>query len=1078
VTEDGATLASAPEHVIIRASAGTGKTHQLSNRYLRLVLDGCEVDRILATTFTRKAAGEIFARVMKRLAMAAASEKGSQQLAGELEQPSLTRGDCRQSLVRVIRNLHRVRVGTLDSFFGQVAHSFSLEVGLPPRWGIVDERVDSALRRRALEQLLADNFSRDSLTLVHLLTKGEASRDVNQLLLATVNDAYAIFRESDRDAWHGIARPRGTPDHELGLLVDDLRTCDLSQGGENAPKSLQKARDEAYRLALDGDWEGLIGKGLGAKIAAGETRFNRREIRDPLLSILRHLVEHTRAALVDRVANQTEGAYELLRRFDRYYQRIKRREGSFLFDDVPRLLAEILQSRHDPRLAFRIDGHIDHLLLDEFQDTSLVQWRVLKPFTHRVVSERDAPRSFFCVGDVKQAIYGWRGGMSEIFDNLKNELPEVREIALHVSYRSSAPVIDTVSRTFTDMVRHENLNGHGDGLRRWCGRFPRHRTMLADVPGYACLMTSRFPDNGESRRDTVLDCAADHIGEITKNAGGRTVGVLLRRNDAVAKMIYLLRSRRIPASEEGGSAITDSAAVRIVLSLLRLAEHPGDTLAGFHVCHSPLASTVGLQPGLYADQQQLADVSQRIRTEILENGYGPLVQQWVDSLKAHCGRREWSRLQQLVTLAYNYQAQSTLRTCDFAEHVGNQRVSDPMSTAVRVMTIHQAKGLEFDIVVLAELDTDLVGANRSFVVNRDPAAGRIDRVCRYAGERIRQLLPTRYQQLHQDDTDRRVGESLCLLYVAMTRARHALHMLVAPTAYTKNGRSKPGKTFAGLLRAALADSEPLDAESIAYEHGDSQWFQRAPAETPSPQAVARDVREPLAVRLAVASSQHTRNLDTRSPSQLEGGPRVVLRERLSLSKPAAFEYGTLIHAWFEHVGWLDDDLPTDDQLRSIAARTGACGVDVNSAIVDFRSFLAEPVIKRLLSRRSYTAPAAWLWHHDIHSQLASGVEWEVRNEQKIAVRVGDAVLSGNIDRLVVARDGERIVAADIIDYKTDNWPGNGSDQVAQRVEFYRPQIESYCQAAARMLQLDRNRIVARLAFVKRGIVTEFKFPSD
>ena len=117
--------------LVIRASAGTGKTFQLSNRFLALLHRGVPIDQILATTFTRKAAGEILDRVIQRLAIAADSDRAAAELATFIEEPDLTRDRCLELLSQLTRNAHRIRISTLDSLFTQLAktHSLELEIG-------------------------------------------------------------------------------------------------------------------------------------------------------------------------------------------------------------------------------------------------------------------------------------------------------------------------------------------------------------------------------------------------------------------------------------------------------------------------------------------------------------------------------------------------------------------------------------------------------------------------------------------------------------------------------------------------------------------------------------------------------------------------------------------------------------------------------------------------------------------------------------------------------------------------------------------------------------------------------------
>ena len=136
--------------LIIRASAGTGKTFQLSNRYLTRLVDGIPPDQILATTFTRNAAAEILERVLKRLATGATADTNANDLASEIGRPDLTRADCVRLLTELTRSLHRIRVSTLDSFFVKLAGNFAQELGLPADWSIVDEADEKMIKQLSL----------------------------------------------------------------------------------------------------------------------------------------------------------------------------------------------------------------------------------------------------------------------------------------------------------------------------------------------------------------------------------------------------------------------------------------------------------------------------------------------------------------------------------------------------------------------------------------------------------------------------------------------------------------------------------------------------------------------------------------------------------------------------------------------------------------------------------------------------------------------------------------------------------------------------------------------------------------
>jgi ATP-dependent helicase/nuclease subunit A len=800
------------DNLIIRASAGTGKTFQLSNRFLTLLRQGVPSDSILATTFTRKAAGEILDRVIGRLAEAASSERKLEELARFTGESAWSREACLETLQATMQSLHRLRVSTLDSLFAQIARSFGLELGFPFGWQIVEDLFDARLRSRAVDAVLTSGDERKLRTLVHLLTKGEASRSISQLIRDTVDEMYDLFQDTSRDAWYRVPRSKPLDAAELAVTLDELRAAELPE------KRMAKARDEDVARAELGDWDEFLAKGLAKKVVQDELEFYKKTIPDFAVTIYRRLIEHVKAELVGRVASQTEATYDLLEMFHAEYQRLKTSHRALRFEDVTRRLASVGQAVDLRSLSFRLDSRIDHLLLDEFQDTSPQQWRVIQPWAQRV-TRSTAGTSFFCVGDVKQAIYGWRGGVAEIFDAIDQQLPGLTPHSLNVSFRSSQPVIDAVNRIFARMPEHPNLGRAENAVRGWSKRFEPHDTQRRTLPGYVELAAAPAADECQKQGDVTLQSAAQRIAELVVQAPGRSVGVLMRRNDSVARLIYELCRLNVPASEEGGKQLTDSAAVHVVLSALRLADHPADTVARFHLANSPLGAALGCAD--YRDDSAARHASRVIRQRLMQDGYGATIQAWARTLAPLCNRRDLSRLEQLVDKGYGYDPSATLRAGEFVAYIEHERVADPMPADVRVMTIHQAKGLQFDIVVLPELDADLVGQSDRVVTHRPEVTQSVDCVCRYAGAEIQQLMPASFQQMFEAATDRAVTESLCVLYVAVTRAIHAWYALIPPSSDSE--RNVP-RTPAGLLRAALADGGRAEPATVLYQHGDPEWF--------------------------------------------------------------------------------------------------------------------------------------------------------------------------------------------------------------------------------------------------------------
>ncbi|MHB1034565.1 MAG: UvrD-helicase domain-containing protein [Pirellulales bacterium] len=1046
--------------VVIRASAGTGKTFQLTNRFIGLAVGDEAFDSILATTFTRKAAGEILDRVLVRLAEATADKKKLAELARHAEQASLDRTRCLEVLHGMLRQLHRLRVGTLDSFFMQVARSFSLELGFPPGWQIVDELVDQRLRGEAIQNVLAGEATHDVLALMHLLTKGEAARSVSQQIRELVNDLYGLYLEAPPEAWKALVRPKPLTAEELEAAIEALAEAPLPGGTRYS-----KVRDQDLESARSEDWPAFLGKGLGAKIVDGTEEYFRKPIPDEVLAVYRPLVDHARAILVNQIANQTEATHKLLERFDTAYQPLKIAHRALRFEDITRKLAvDGVKGRVD-QIGFRLDARLAHLLLDEFQDTSPLQWLVLRPFAERV-ARADGGDSFFCVGDVKQAIYGWRGGVAEIFDAIGDQLPNLTARSLDESRRSCQPVIDTVNRVFEAIAGNAALAEHGDAAQGWQERFQTHTTALSELPGYCRLATDTGPTENDAQAMATLRFAAAEVARLHREAPGRTIGVLTRRNKAVAALIAFLRELGVEASEEGGNPLIVSPAVEVVLSLLTLADHPGDSTARFHVAHSPLGAAVGLTR--HDDVAAAERLSREVRRELMANGYGPTLYRWAKMLAPSCDGRDLNRLLQLVEMGYGYEPQATTRADAFVAMVTETKVEDPTAADVRVMTIHQAKGLQFEIVVLPELDQRVTAQPPRIVAGRPGPTERVERICRYVKKELRPLLPEEFARMFREHERLVVEESLCLLYVAMTRAVHGLYMIVAPSG--EKEKSIPA-SFAGVLRAALTDGQKAEPGTVLFEHGDAGWIDAAAKRSPKAACEEAAPPEPLVVRLAPATPRAARGLERKSPSQLEGGSQVRLAHRLRLDTREALDRGTLMHAWFEQIGWLEDGEPDEAVLREVAGDLALGGFDISELISQFRQMLGRPAVRAVLSRSGYEQAARS--SAGVFAAIAGLTQprWEVERERSFAVRDADAILSGQIDRLVVLYDGPSPVAAEVIDFKTDAVPKDDPKAIEARVEVYRPQLEAYRRAVGTLLGLDASRVSARLVFVEPGVVS-------
>ncbi len=826
---------------LVRASAGTGKTYQLTARLLKILLQGAAPETVLATTFTRKAAGEILNRLLTDLANAADEDNDAalDALRNQVGIPTLSRKVCLQLLETILRNVHRLRICTLDSLFAQLARSFPFELGLPAAWRLTDEIEEVWLRERAIESVVSALDPAEMMTMLSMLGKGEAKRSIAVELINVINATYSMQRQCGPDVWNKLRAPKGPDSKDLTRAAGVLMQADVRQA------SVLKKLHDVGQLLETRSIKDLVKDTLVANVSKArrtktEVTFGRSKLPESLDPALDVLYGAVRTEALSLLQYQNEATGNVLAAYDHQVTQLKQGLRSLGFDDVAVRLANQFRSIDPQSLAGRMDGAIDHLLLDEFQDTSPVQWQVLRPLAIHAAAtpevkrgpEWQVERSFYCVGDTKQAIYGWRGGVAEIFDAVAEQIDDVSEESLNTSYRSSPVILDAVERTFRNLQQHPlaleadskdlamKSTYVAEALTNFSGRFPPHKAAKETLPGFVQFQTSRKIVTKDSRskepqKRACREDAAKLIAELHRAAPHKTIGVLTRTNSTVASMIFMLDVAGVEVSQEGGNPLIDSAAVDLVLSALMMIEHPGDKRWRFHVQSSPLGDAMATDA--LANDIDMVDM---LRAKVEDIGLSEAIEYLASLLAPHCDTRDTTRLRQLTQLAMNYQRNAAPRLRDFVRMVREKRVERPQSAPIRVMTVHQSKGLEFDIVVLPELDAPLTKQSGSCVADVRSLGDPPHAMTRSVTSKSWHFLPESWQRAFGAKAASELTESLCLLYVAMTRSRQALHMIIPPASKADFAT----KTSAALIFHALGcEEDPSKGDQILFQSGDENW---------------------------------------------------------------------------------------------------------------------------------------------------------------------------------------------------------------------------------------------------------------
>ena len=1044
----------------LAASAGTGKTFALSSRYLALLAAGAEPASIAALTFTRKAAGEILARILGRLAAGARTDRAFQALSAELADAGLPgfadRAAAQAALRRMIRDLPRLRIGTLDSFFLQVLRQFRLECGIGADLAIAPEQDepenDLVLQRLLDPRALPADEQRGLLETFKLATFGEEKKSVYAAIQRLIENQSELYqRAPDESAWGSPARiwPDGSapaaapaPDWSaveaaLAAQAETLRTDAQRKAWAQFGESLQ-----AVRGGGDFEFGATLGDRLYAAFAAPGGRcesvaFGRGEIAllPATQAALAATFAHVRHALVFRHAARTRGLCHLLAAYVRERRAHVARTGQLAFADVAQLLAPA-SGRTPAHLRRQLDGRLDarfrHWLLDEFQDTSLVQWAVLENLLDEVLQNPDGDRTLFYVGDVKQAIYEWRSGDPRLFRRILGKYnrpgrPPALDVAppLVKSWRSSPVVLDAVNRVFGDLpnLPLPDADKFGDDWRaiaaRWAADWMPHAAADKNLhlSGHVALHVLPRAQTDDDR--PTIARAADLVAEwrdAVPDFERLSVAVLARGNDEGIALLNALVARGVPAVWAGNSPLLDNVVVPAVLSFAKLIEHPGDVLARRHVEMSPLAA-------LARDPDALVAWGRLVR----ERGYAGFAARIAGALDFAGAPREQSRLRALTALAAEFDRAPDGNALRFAAFVQAQQIPAEQTGAnVQILTMHKAKGLEYDVVVLPALGTKGITAKGKpplLVRERDGVEPNppVEWILSAPEKEVIQADPVLAAQFAADRQNKAL-EELRLLYVAMTRAKRALHAItVAPAPGGQSLRLDQ------VLQNALAPGAVPDPLRPAWEAGDPAWWRDQPAaERP---AAAPGAALALA-QLPRAAAE--RPLEARIASHEARGGAGPAGGFFRPEGAAARDFGTRLHALCEQIEWLAPG--------EIPELPGAAPADR----AQLAEFLGRPALHRLFER-----PAGRV---------------ELLREQAFEVVLDGQWLSGKIDRLELERDADgRPIRARVFDFKTDQAPN---------VERHRPQMDDYRRAVARLFALAPAQVAGTQLFLRAGEARE------
>ncbi len=851
----------------VSANAGSGKTYVLARRVIRLLLGGVEPGRILCLTFTRAAAAEMAARVFGELSRWAVMDDAA--LAAEIaevdgRQPSeQLLSDGRRLFARALDTPGGLKIQTIHAFCERLLHQFPFEANVAGRFEVLEDIAARALRDEA-RRLVWVRAAREPRSVL-----GRALATALAHASDFVHEASIIEFVERRDQLRLWIDRFGSLERAIAGLIGELGLVEGEDAVSIRARFVSEAgfgRDDTARLHELLGSGGKRDRAAAARLAPVVSATNADLRAEAWLSFFTTKSGDFRVAeqlvskgvcerwpdltdLLTAESTRLEGLVDRLRLVECYessaamirladgaiteYAGLKRRRGVLDFEDLVVKTAALL-SRADASawVHYKLDRGLDHILVDEAQDTNPRQWQVVEALAEEFFAGEgasEAVRTVFAVGDEKQSIYSFQGAVPAWFGEIRKRLRERAEgagygwhdVRLHVSHRSTPAVLSAVDQVFARPEVH-------DGVTFGAGA-PVHEAARRNQPGRVTIWPQFEPPDKPQPDDWATPL--DHLGEASpeimlatrisdtiagwlrdgerleatgESIRARDILILTRTRGALTEAINRrLKTRGVPIAGIDRLALTEHIVVMDLLALGRIVHLPQDDLALAAVLKSPL---IGLDDealftiahdrhgALWSaltdrdDDPQLAAAAaslsswMRAAQELGPHAFYSRVAASDGGRRAfleRLGPEADDVLDEFLSLALNYERANVPTIQGFVSWLAEAEVevkrdADTERDQVRVMTVHGAKGLEAGIVFLVDNGSQPVHPSHdprllALSDDADPLSPSA-----LVWNRSSKVLPRRVRASLESWRERARREYRRLLYVGMTRARDRL----------------------------------------------------------------------------------------------------------------------------------------------------------------------------------------------------------------------------------------------------------------------------------------------------------------
>ncbi len=808
---DKDTEISLPQFVVLKASAGSGKTYTLTERFVQLLLSekipGNGLKNILAITFSNNAAKEMREEILRWLKLISFGDRGR---VGELSQiVSLDEKRLVEKAGRLIdeilRNYSDFQVRTIDSFMTAVFKASAIDFGYNPEFeilmngdAVMDYSFDLFLRNvreGTAEAALFDEI----ISFILGNRKKDASYlwDPSATLLEEIKKIYDKLSSSGRrpiiqDHSKEMAILKEMMKEAIGEIETLIERSGLERNGGSSYKSIRP-------LVRDGRIVDLIGKGFAVppvkKVKKGGDIQAFGEVVGKW-SEFSALVRRYTAFYVFSFCTPYLKVYE---EFGETVERTKKHQGRVFIGDINRYLAEYLGAEIVPDVYFRIGETIFHFLIDEFQDTSPIQWRNLRPLIENSLSQRG---SAFVVGDTKQAIYGFRDADYTIMRAMETKPPfpsarhEVKE--LDTNYRSLPGILDFSERVFKE-IAPSSADYREAAARSGLSDYLQKAREGGERRGHAEIILIDRNEEDPPERQRLQQIVAELHG---RGYGHGDIAVLTQRNEDAVRATGWLNERGIPFISYSSLDVRRRKVTGEIVALLNFLDSPtddlsfatfvlGDLFRKILETECPGSGPEKLReflfrhrsnPPLYKSfQTEFRDLWEKYFSAVFRSaGYFPLY----DLVAAIFGSfrvfdmlgDEEATLVKILEVVKDFEGEGYNSLGDFLDFAGNGddakwNMDVPRDfDAVKVMTIHKSKGLGFPVVIVLLYENRNRG--HDYILHEEEGGVRMLKIAKET------LCENElFQRLYREESVREMVNRLNGLYVGFTRPKEELYVI-------------------------------------------------------------------------------------------------------------------------------------------------------------------------------------------------------------------------------------------------------------------------------------------------------------